>query len=98
VGHVCPKQNCHHRGTEDTERGYFFVYRDLPADRQAGIPIDENDLSNEFQRTSSWNRIFLFVPFKNGTNKKFSLCPLCLCGETDFRKKKPGLKPGFFRP
>jgi len=39
----------HHRGTEDTEGMYFFVYRDLPAialakSWQAGIPIDENSL------------------------------------------------------
>jgi hypothetical protein len=30
-----------------TQRGTsFFVYRDLPADWQAGIPIDENNLSS----------------------------------------------------
>jgi hypothetical protein len=25
----------------------LFVYRDLPASRQAGMPIDENNLSNQ---------------------------------------------------
>jgi hypothetical protein len=82
------KQNGHHRGTEDTEEGYFFVYRE--------IPIDENDLFEEFQAHLFGQNIFVcrYLP----TNKKLSLCPLCLCGETDFTKKKPGQKPGFLKP
>jgi hypothetical protein len=90
VGHACPKQNGHHRGTEVTEEGYFFVYRE--------IPIDENDRSKKSQSTSFWDRILLFVPLLSWTNKKLSLCPLCLCGEMGFTKKKPGQKPGFLKP
>ena len=46
----CPfsQKQVYHRNTENTEReNYFFVYREMPATRRAGLPIDENNLSNQ---------------------------------------------------
>jgi hypothetical protein len=38
----------HHGGSEDTESPFdFFVYREMPATRRAGLPIDEKNLSNQ---------------------------------------------------
>jgi len=62
-----------------TRRGLcFFVCRDLPANRQAGIPIDEN---NPCEILLAQNILVCrYLP----TNKNSSLCPLCLCGEPIF--------------
>ena len=90
----------HHRVTEGTESGIiFFVYREIPIDEKVlsdrshdtalikRIPVCREQASVFFHEVQSMRflghnlSVCRYLP----TNRNFSLCPPCLCGDkSDF--------------